>query len=270
MNIHSQNLNETGGKVIGSMFWRGRAWLRGARYRELLHVEWLFGKYARGFAVTASVGYGDSDSGVCLHVCLPWLFSIYLVIPHLYRCKERKSGVAIHNGSFWIYPFVDAMESHRDQAWWDKCYSWAFPWSLDWYSTEVLRPLFGVPSADWPVVWSENKGNRLPAFEGMREREVAEQSVTQSHGYTYKLKRGAVQSVVASIYVNRMTWRARWWPVIWRRKVSTSICVRFSAEVGEKTGSWKGGCTGCGYDLKPGEMPLDCLRRMERERKFDR
>lgn len=30
----------------------------------------------------------------------------------------------------------------------------------------------------------------------------------------------------------------------------------------------KGGCTGCGYDIKPGETPLECLQRMERERKF--
>lgn len=26
--------------------------------------------------------------------------------------------------------------------------------------------------------------------------------------------------------------------------------------------------TGCGYATKPGEMPLDTLRRMQRDRKF--
>jgi hypothetical protein len=27
---------------------------------------------------------------------------------------------------------------------------------------------------------------------------------------------------------------------------------------------------GCGYELRPNETALECLRRMERERKFDR
>jgi hypothetical protein len=44
--------------------------------------------------------------------------------------------------------------------------------------------------------------------------------------------------------------------------------VVFSAEVGERSGSWKGGCIGCGYDLLPDELPEECLRRMERDRKF--
>ena len=47
-----------------------------------------------------------------------------------------------------------------------------------------------------------------------------------------------------------------------------SIGVSFDGEVGEETGSWKGGCVGCGYEMLPGEVPLDTLRRMERDRKF--
>ena len=39
-------------------------------------------------------------------------------------------------------------------------------------------------------------------------------------------------------------------------------------EVGKKKGSWKGGCIGCSYDLKPGETPEECLKRMEKEREF--
>ena len=39
-------------------------------------------------------------------------------------------------------------------------------------------------------------------------------------------------------------------------------------EVGKKKGSWKGGCIGCSYDSKPGETPEECLKRMEKERKF--
>jgi len=46
------------------------------------------------------------------------------------------------------------------------------------------------------------------------------------------------------------------------------INIEFSDEVGERTGSWKGGCTACGYDWLPGEEQETALRRMERECKF--
>ena len=50
-------------------------------------------------------------------------------------------------------------------------------------------------------------------------------------------------------------------------KLRTSIRVKFSDEIGEQSGSWKGGCTGCGYDLLPDETAEHCFRRMERNRK---
>ena len=46
------------------------------------------------------------------------------------------------------------------------------------------------------------------------------------------------------------------------------MSVNFSDEVGERSGSWKGGTLGCGYDLLKNETMEQCLRRMEKERKF--
>lgn len=46
------------------------------------------------------------------------------------------------------------------------------------------------------------------------------------------------------------------------------IDVDFDGEVGERTGSWKGGTVGCSYESRPGETPVQTLRRMERERRF--
>lgn len=91
------------------------------------------------------------------------------------------------------------------------------------------------------------------------------------HDYTYKLRSGEIQHRKATIYVDRMEWRWRWLKLLpWPRLVRTSINVSFDGEVGEGTGSYKGGTIGCGYDMKPGETPLETLRRMEREREFKR
>ena len=91
------------------------------------------------------------------------------------------------------------------------------------------------------------------------------------HDYTYVLKSGEVQKRKATIYADRMEWRwnaLQWLP--WPRLVRDSINVSFDGEVGEETGSRKGGTIGCGYTMKPGEKAIDTLRRMERERKFKR
>ena len=88
---------------------------------------------------------------------------------------------------------------------------------------------------------------------------------TETYDYEYTLKSGVVQHVEATIRTEEMEWR-RWW-LPWR-KIWHGIHVEFDDEVGERAGSWKGGTTGCGYELLDGETPLKCLRRMEREREF--
>lgn len=87
----------------------------------------------------------------------------------------------------------------------------------------------------------------------------------ETHPYSYTLGSGEVQQRTATINAESRLWTRPWLP--WRRLVR-SINVEFNDEVGERTGSWKGGTLGCGYEMRSNETPLDCLRRMERERKF--
>lgn len=97
-------------------------------------------------------------------------------------------------------------------------------------------------------------------------RHTVDETTRQTADYTYTLESGEVQHRTATIVADEREWRrAFWWP---RKMVRRSIDVTFNDEVGERTGSWKGGTIGCGYELLPNETPLACLRRMERERKF--
>ena len=86
-----------------------------------------------------------------------------------------------------------------------------------------------------------------------------------SHDYKYTLNSGEVQHIVATIQEQYREWRRFWIP--WKMSVK-SIYVDFSDEIGEKTGSWKGGVFGCSYNMKKGESPYETLKRMEKEEKF--
>lgn len=92
-------------------------------------------------------------------------------------------------------------------------------------------------------------------------------SVRETHDYTYRLRSGEAQHRKATIYRESRSWWRPWLP--WRLYRET-INVDFDDEVGEESGSWKGGTIGCGWDIRPGESELEALRRMERERKFQR
>lgn len=92
---------------------------------------------------------------------------------------------------------------------------------------------------------------------------------SEQHPYTYTLRSGTVQNRIATVSKRRhvLTYQGTR-RIKWPRWIRESIDIEFDDEVGERSGSWKGGTIGCGYDLRSGESLLDCLRRMERERTF--
>lgn len=258
MRYHSQNLTSDSVKPTASIIWAGRAWLYAKRN---IHWEWYLGRRAADFALTVSLGTGDGDDGLMFHFCIPFLVSFYCGVDGVRRCKgQHKTGVAIHSGSFWVYPFVKDWETVTSDPWWKKAHAWSFPWTLDWYRTEILSHDAKTPA------YTETKGN----FRSYETRCSFEKSVSRDYPYRYELKSGEIQKRTATVHVDRMTWRARWWPIIPIQKIRTSINITFSDEVGDGSGSWKGGCTGCGYEMLHGESPEQTLRRMERERKFRR
>ena len=113
----------------------------------------------------------------------------------------------------------------------------------------------------------ETKDNRKSFYKD----EWKEKRWSETHPYKYTLNSGEVQERLATIEVKQMEWRPRWfkWTSLFQM-VRTSIDIEFSDEVGERTGSWKGGTIGCSYAfiLFPYESPYECLKRMEKERKF--
>ena len=100
---------------------------------------------------------------------------------------------------------------------------------------------------------------------GWRFKEHKILSDKETHDYIYRLKSGKVQHRKATINKESREWYRPWIPWSLYRE---TIDIEFSGEVGERTGNWKGGTIGCDYGLLPKESPLQCLRRMESERKF--
>jgi hypothetical protein len=128
-----------------------------------------------------------------------------------------------------------------------KSYSW--PFHVFTYSYEFL-----AVDGSWYKVLSRD------------QKPEPQQEV---HAYAYQLQNGTIQERVATVSQRRhVLARHILHKLGLPKRIKNSIDVHFNGEVGERTGSWKGGCIGCSYNLRDSETPLQSLRRMERERKF--
>lgn len=202
------------------------------------------------------------EDGFSLHVHLGWP-NIFLKLPILQRWHREPEEVM----ETWGASVFREGWSEVHLNWGLRCKVVYLPWSREWVRTSHLL-------ADG--TWShETTASRLAArgegLDGWRQRHdfLEAHKWSAEYPYRYILRSGEVQDRVATVSVQEMEHRPRWfmWTSLFAN-VRRSIDVRFNDEVGERSGSWKGGCIGCGYDLRPGETPEQSLRRMEAERKF--
>lgn len=122
------------------------------------------------------------------------------------------------------------------------------------------------------VRWSvfDGDGNRRAVIQEYNSPKIYKDGRhIERHPFVYVLRSGEIQNRTAAIHGEELEWRWRWFKWLpWPRKVRRSIAISFDDEVGERSGSWKGGVTGCSFDWRNGESMKSCLQRMQHEREF--
>ncbi len=212
--------------------WRG--WLKNGQ-----SVEISWSRYGWDFGGGIHVHSNDADMGDRMLFLKFWRLTIVLplgIIPHPWPAMD---------GPQWsVYA---SKEFGFTLHWGLRCKSFDWPWAWHTLAYEMQ-----MPDGSWRDVFYRGSD-----------------PYTEDHPYTYVLRSGEVQNRTATVSKRRhvLTYRA-FTRLGWPRWIKESIDVEFSDEVGERSGSWKGGTIGCGYDLRPGETMEQCLRRMERERTF--
>ena len=213
----------------------------------LLRFSWGELSFRWGLGLAYSVYHEDAH--INIHI---GPFNLFLKVPMLIVQRPGTEDWNAHYG-------FSVFERTIHLNWRLHCKIIHFPWDWTHVRTTFLRP-------DGTVFFHEPKGPT-----NWDERKERLKEISEAHPYHYLLlPEGKVQSRTATIYGMEMEWRwigLKWLP--WPSKISRTIAVEFSDEVGERSGSWKGGCTGCGYEWKHGETMHQSLRRMERERRFN-
>ena len=178
----------------------------------------------------------------------------FIRLPRLQRWHREPHEMMESWGVSYHPPELGGLHLH-----WGRHYKILTPFWNNWH--QVAHDVRRADGSWVPFVGSwEERCDRRPNGKEPDGRQI------EMYPYRYVLQSGEVQDRTAAVYVERRVRALRWVPFI--RRASYAISVEFNDEVGERSGSWKGGCTGCGYELRPDETPRECLKRMERERKF--
>lgn len=225
--------------------------------RESIDFKWGYFAPRPGLELVLNRGT-YFDTRYAISIAIGWgHFMVYLPFKTKLEegCDMPRYGFAIHNDTFWIYKGGDYKDGQCQNQWitWNlPFFSWEFDghWIMDKHRVmvrmgrESLNNLDGLCSYDFRI----------------------QHAYKETHPYTYTLKNGTVQNRTATCTIEKRKWHRKWFPFL--TKESQTIDIEFNDEVGERTGSWKGGTIGCGYEMLPNDTIETCLRRMEKEREF--
>lgn len=220
--------------------------------KEYEQTDWIIFYWGWHFDISfEKCGYFDNRPRINLDLIL---FSLQLILPFRNKwtdeCDPPKYGISIHGNTFWIYRGGEG-NWNGGNKWWT--------WSIPFFTKEWVRTSILLNDGTWE---HETKGNRKNFYEDSWK----EKQKSWTYEYTDIYDREVIPT---TIYVDEREWRPKWlkWTSLFAIK-RRQIDIHFHKEVGRRKGSWKGGCTKCGYELLPNETPIQCIKRMELEREF--
>lgn len=198
-----------------------------------------------------------------LAACLfPFIFfgwgKLYIHLPirtGIQDCDSAAYGFNYHDNKIWIY--IGGGGNFEGGRKWKTITMF---WDMTWVRTSTK-----MKDGSWFTKTNRNKINWNGDDEGSYTW-LERNKYTETHPYIDSYDNTEVN---ATISISEMEWRPlgfKWTSMF--AKVRRSIDISFDKEVGKGKRSWKGGTVGCSYELLPNETPYECLKRMERERKF--
>lgn len=171
-----------------------------------------------------------------------------------YETHPREYGFSLSDGFFQLFLGPQTHDSITTKSW-----AKHLPW------TQWRHVRYSLYRPDGSHFWTQHDA---PGIERYEEQSKAEEACPK---VAFAFDDFDGERITATCHVEEREWRFgegwfKWLSLFRRAKISRSLSLRFSAEVGPEKGSWKGGTVGHGIDMVAGESCESAFRRYcERE-----
>ena len=170
-------------------------------------------------------------------------------------CESAAWGFNYHDDTIWIY--IGGGGNFEGGKKWK---TFSMPWEFDWVRTSTyLRD----------ETWFNETSKKGVSWKGEgygTQKWLSENKWSKTLPFIDKYDNTTVNATI-SVTVREWRPRALKWTSLFSR-IKKQIDIEFDNEVGREKGSYKGGTLGCSYEMREGESPEQCLKRMEEARNF--
>lgn len=228
-----------------------RRWFRVGHIRDDERGFWRY-IVGRGYELGLGLRSGFRITGRRYNNRMEWNVALFLFTLHWTAKRnnppKRKEGLMFGELVYGFY-FFDG------DLWigWGDLHCITMPWRVQHYQTWHLNS---------DGEWQPEPSHRHPGYKGITKHSI-------DVPFTYTLRSGEVQERIAHLTFNE--WRGRpralrWTSLFERRRAQ--IRFDFDGEVGEETGSWKGGVLGSSMAWDGKSDPVIAFKNHIATRKF--
>ena len=171
-----------------------------------------------------------------------WYFEVF----------PREYGLSLSDGFLNVFFGAQTGDSSTTQAWGKH---------LPWTQWRHIRFSLYTPSGKH--FYTRYESDRKKGIHGFDEQ-IEKTKACPSVSFRFDDFDG--QRITVACHVEEREWRFgtgwfKWLSIFRRPKISRSLSLNFSSEVGPEKGSWKGGVCGHGIEMLPGESCEDAFKR---------
>ena len=171
-----------------------------------------------------------------------------------WHIDSREYGFSIAEGALHLHFGRQSGDSSTEK---NRCYF--FPWK-EW--RHVRHSFYGLQGEHVTTLPDSSK----PCDDGLKkwERDEAIREATPTAAFEFDDFDG--ERITATTRIEEREWKFgtgwfKWLSLFRKPKISRSLDLHFSSEVGDRKGSWKGGTVGHSIEMLPGELHEQAFRR---------
>ncbi|MEQ8450627.1 MAG: hypothetical protein RIB97_13160 [Nitratireductor sp.] len=170
------------------------------------------------------------------------------------QVDKRQFGISVSDGFLQVFRGRCTMDSSTDRT-----NGYFLPWK-QW--RHVRRSFYGLEGEHFATLPDTGKSYRDDPGRFEREKSIADAVPTMA----FEFDDFDGERIVATTRMEEREWRRgegrfKWLSIFYSPKVERSLDIRFSAETGERKGSWKGGTIGHGIRMRDHELHEHTFRR---------